>query len=127
MKIIVLGAGQVGSTVAQNLVKEANDITVVDLDSDRLHELQDRLDIRTVTGSASFPEVLRQAGAEDADMVLAVTGRDEINMVACQVCYTLFHTPTKIARVREAAYLAEDSLFAREATPIAQPQEPILP
>ncbi len=118
MKIIILGAGQVGSSVAQNLVKEANDITVVDTDGDRLLELQDRLDIRTVTGSASFPEVLRQAGAEDADMVLAVTGRDEINMVACQVCYTLFHTPTKIARVRESAYLAEEKLFAREATPI---------
>ncbi len=118
MKIIVLGAGQVGSTVAKNLASEANDITVVDVDRDLLADLQDRLDIRTVTGVASYPEVLRQAGAEDADMVIAVTGSDEVNMVACQVAYTLFRTPTKIARVREAAYLAERKLFAQEATPI---------
>ncbi len=118
MKIIVLGAGQVGSTVAKNLASEANDITVVDVDRDLLADLQDRLDIRTVTGVASYPEVLRQAGAEDADMVIAVTGSDEVNMVACQVAYTLFRTPTKIARVREAAYLAEPKLFAQEATPI---------
>ena len=87
-------------TVADNLASEANDITIVDLDPERLRTLQDHLDIRTVTGHASHPDVLRKAGAEDADLVLAVTNSDETNMIACQVAYTLFHTPTKIARVR---------------------------
>jgi Trk K+ transport system NAD-binding subunit len=73
MKIIILGAGEVGGNLAQNLTKEASDITVVDSDSDRLRELQDRIDIRTVRGMGSHPDVLRQAGAEDADMLIAVT------------------------------------------------------
>ena len=73
MKIIILGAGEVGGNLAQNLTKEASDITVVDTDSNRLRELQDRFDIRTVRGLASHPDVLRQAGAEDADMLIAVT------------------------------------------------------
>ena len=102
MKIIILGAGQVGGTLAEHLASEANDITVVDTDGDRLRDLGDRLDIRTVQGRGSFPTVLRQAGADDADMLVAVTNSDETNMVACQVAYTLFHTPTKIARVRES-------------------------
>ncbi len=118
MKIIILGAGQVGSSVAENLVREANDITVVDSDAKRLHELQDRLDLRTVAGHASHPGVLARAGADDADMVIAVTNSDETNMVACQVAYTLFHTPTKIARVRARDYLAHNQLFAQEALPI---------
>ncbi|WP_313366065.1 NAD-binding protein, partial [Pseudomonas sp.] len=105
MKIIILGAGQVGGTLAEHLASEANDITVVDTDGDRLRDLGDRLDIRTVQGRGSLPTVLRQAGADDADMLVAVTNSDETNMVACQVAYTLFHTPTKIARVRESAYL----------------------
>jgi len=118
MKIIILGAGQVGSSVAEVLAKEANDITVVDLDVNKLQELQDRLDIRTVIGQASHPEVLGRAGAEDADMIIAVTDRDENNMVACQVAYTLFHTPTKIARVRAVEYLSHPQLFTQEALPI---------
>ena len=118
MKIIILGAGQVGSSVAEVLAKEANDITVVDLDADKLQELQDRLDIRTVIGQASHPEVLGRAGAEDADMIIAVTDRDETNMVACQIAYTLFHTPTKIARVRAIEYLSHPQLFTQEALPI---------
>lgn len=118
MKIIILGAGQVGGSVAENLVSEANDITIVDTDSQRLQELQDRLDLRTVVGHASHPEVLARAGAEDADMILAVTNSDETNMVACQVAYTLFHTPTKIARVRAVEYLSEPLLFTQEALPI---------
>ncbi|HED40195.1 MAG TPA: Trk system potassium transporter TrkA [Chromatiales bacterium] len=118
MKIIVLGAGQVGSSVAENLAREANDITVVDVDTRALHELQDRLDLRTVTGHASHPDVLRRAGAEDADMILAVTNSDETNMVACQVAYTLFHTPTKIARVRAREYVAYSQLFTQEALPV---------
>ena len=118
MKIIILGAGQVGGTLAENLASEANDITVVDTDADRLRDLGDRLDIRTVLGRASFPTILRQAGADDADMLVAVTNSDETNMVACQVAYTLFNTPTKIARVREAAYLTRSGLFANDAIPV---------
>lgn len=118
MKIIILGAGQVGSSVAENLVSEANDITVVDTDTQRLQELQDRFDLGTVVGHASHPEVLARAGAEDADMILAVTNSDETNMIACQVAYTLFHTPTKIARVREVEYLSRPQLFTQEALPI---------
>ena len=119
MKIIILGAGQVGSTVARHLAKEeVNDITVVDVREHLLRELQDRLDINTVTGFASHPNILRAAGAEDAEMVIAVTDSDETNMIACQVAYTLFHTPTKIARVREADYLACEQLFKQEALPV---------
>lgn len=118
MKIIILGAGQVGTSVAENLVSEANDITVVDNHAGRLQELQDRLDLRTVQGHASHPEILSQAGAEDADMILAVTNSDETNMVACQVAYTLFHTPTKIARVRGAEYLSHPQLFNQGALPV---------
>ena len=118
MKIIILGAGQVGGTLAEHLASEANDITVVDTDGDRLRDLGDRLDIRTVQGKGSFPTVLRQAGADDADMLVAVTNSDEANMIACQVAYTLFHTPTKIARVRESAYLTRDELFANDAIPV---------
>jgi trk system potassium uptake protein TrkA len=118
MKIIILGAGQVGASVAANLSSEANDITVVDEDTATLQELQGRLDIRTVQGHASHPETMARAGAADADMVIAVTNSDETNMIACQVAYTLFHTPTKIARVRSVEYLNYMSLFAQEALPI---------
>ncbi|MDX1434715.1 MAG: Trk system potassium transporter TrkA [Gammaproteobacteria bacterium] len=118
MKIIILGASQVGITVAENLASEANDITIVDQNAERLRTLQDHLDIRTVVGHASHPDVLKKAGAEDADLVLAVTNSDETNMVACQVAYTLFHTPTKIARVRSANYLNHKELFAQDALPI---------
>ena len=118
MKIIILGAGQVGASVAANLASEANDITVVDDDVAVLQDLQDRLDIRTVIGYASHPDTLAQAGADDADMIIAVTRSDETNMIACQVAYTLFHTPTKIARVRSVEYLKHQRLFAQEALPV---------
>jgi len=118
MKIIILGAGQVGASVADNLSSEANDITVVDSNPVVLQDLQDRMDIRTVVGHASHPEILAQAGADDADMILAVTSSDETNMVACQVAYTLFHTPTKIARVRAVEFLNYPQLFAQEALPV---------
>lgn len=118
MKIIILGAGQVGGTLAEHLAGEANDITIVDTDAERLRKLGDRLDIRTIVGKASFPTVLRQAGADDADMLVAVTNSDETNMIACQVAFTLFHTPTKIARVRESAYLIRSDLFNNEAIPV---------
>jgi len=118
MKIIILGAGQVGTSVAETLADEENDITIVDSNQNKLDELKARLDIRTVLGSASFPDVLQRAGADDADMILALTSSDEINMLACQVAYTLFHTPHKIARVRAHDYLAQKKLFSRSALPI---------
>ncbi|MGH1463119.1 MAG: NAD-binding protein, partial [Neptuniibacter sp.] len=91
MKIIILGAGQVGGTLAENLANEDNDITIVDTDSARLRELQDRLDIRTIEGKASYPSILGQAGAQGADMPIAVTNSDEVNMISCQVGQTLFN------------------------------------
>jgi trk system potassium uptake protein TrkA len=118
MKIIILGAGQVGSTLAEQLVSEQNDVTVVDIDAARLDELQERLDIRTVQGRASFPSVLRRAGADDADMIIAVTNSDETNMLACKIADTLFQTPTKIARVRATEYLREDKLWEKDALPV---------
>lgn len=118
MKIIILGAGQVGASLAASLASEANDITVVDSDGDRLRELSNTLDIRTVQGHASHPNVLREAGGADADMLIAVTNSDEVNMVACQVAYTYFRTPTKIARVRSTNYFSRKGLFGDEGIPI---------
>jgi trk system potassium uptake protein TrkA len=119
MKILILGAGQVGSSAAYHLSREeANEVTVVDVRPDVLRELQDRLDIRTVVGHAAYPEVLERAGANDADIVVALTDMDEINMVACQIAYTLFHTPTKIARIRSAEYMNTAQLFSQDAIPI---------
>jgi len=114
MKIIILGAGRVGSTIAESLVSEANDITVVDTNGARLAQLQDRLDLRTVTGNAGHPSVLIRAGAEDADMLVAVTQSDETNLVACKLARRLFNTPTRIARVRAADYLAHPEIFSDE-------------
>ncbi|MFT6903396.1 MAG: trk system potassium uptake protein TrkA [Oleiphilaceae bacterium] len=118
MKIIIIGAGQVGGTLAENLAGEENDITVIDHDAARLRELQDRLDIRTVYGQGSHPDILAQAGAEDADMLIAVANSDEVNLAACQVAYTLFQTPTKICRVRATPYLARKELFSTKAFPV---------
>lgn len=114
MKIVILGAGQVGSSVAENLVSEANDITVVDTNPAQLKKLQDRFDLRTVNGNAAHPAVLEQAGARDADMLLAVTQSDETNMVACKLGATMFNIPTKIARIRSADYLSHPEIFAPE-------------
>jgi len=118
MKIVILGAGQVGSTVAEILASEANDITVVDIDPEVVAGLQDRLDLRTVVGSATHPDVLLSAGVREADMLLAVTSNDESNMVACQIAYTLYNVPTKIARIRDPAYLKYPQLFVQEAFPV---------
>ncbi|QIR13088.1 Trk system potassium transporter TrkA [Shewanella aestuarii] len=112
MKIIILGAGQVGGTLAENLVGENNDITLVDNDRARLRLLQDKFDLRVVVGHGAHPSVLKEAGAEDADMLIAVTNSDECNMAACQIAYSLFGTPTKIARIRSEPYLdIRDRLF----------------
>lgn len=118
MNIIILGAGQVGTSVAENLALESNDVTMVDTNAEQLHALQDRLDIRTVAGHASYPKVLAQAGAENAEMILAVTDSDEVNIVACQVASTLFNTPNKIARVRAPEYLERSELFQHDSAPV---------
>ena len=118
MKIIILGAGQVGGTLAIALAGEDNDITIVDTNPKKLRALQDHLDLRTIVGYGSHPHILRQAGAEDADMVIAVTNSDETNMIACQVAYSIFNTPTKIARVRSAEYLKEKKLFDSKNLPV---------
>ncbi|SFO02112.1 Trk system potassium transporter TrkA [Xenorhabdus japonica] len=119
MKIIILGAGQVGRTLAENLVDENNDITVVDTDTDRLRQLQDKFDLRVVNGHGSHPKVLREAGAEDADMLVAITNSDETNIVACQIAYSLFNTPNRIARIRSQEYIREsEKLFHPDDIPI---------
>jgi len=118
MKILILGAGQVGSSVAANLASESNDITIIDSRVEVLNELRDRLDIQTVMGNAAHPNILEQAGIEDVDMLIAVTNTDEVNMIACQVAWTLHHTPTKIARIRSAQYLKHNDLFRGNAVPI---------
>ena len=115
MKILILGASQVGVSIAEVLVGEENDVTVVDVDSDMLQQLQNRLDIRTVTGSAAHPSVLRSAGAEDASLILAVTNNDQVNLVACQIAEAFFSTPTKIARLRSKEYLNNPELFSNES------------
>lgn len=114
MKIIILGAGQVGSNLAEHLVREGNDLTVVDLDPEKLAALQERFDLRTVRGQASHPSILRLAGADDADMLIAVTLNDETNMLACKLAGTLFNIPTKIARIRSQDYTRYPELFAPE-------------
>src|SRR5437868_2228796 len=116
MKIVILGAGQVGRTAAHHLSREeANEVTVVDIDEEILRDLQDRLDIRTVAGNASYPTVLEAAGASEADIIVALTNSDEVNMMACEVAFTLFRTPTKIARIRSSEYTSRPQLFSEEA------------
>ncbi len=119
MKIIILGAGQVGSTAAHQLAREqANDVTVVDTRDEVLRDLQDRLDIRTVSGNAAHPAVLEAAGSNGADLIVALTSSDEVNMVACQIAWTLFRTPTKIARIRSGDYHGRPELFGENAIPV---------
>jgi trk system potassium uptake protein TrkA len=119
MKIIIIGAGQVGGTLAENLVGEKNEITIIDSDLAILETLQNRLDLQVVCGIGSHPDVLKKAGAEDADMLIAVTNSDESNMMACQVAYSLFKTPTKIARVRSEQYIIyQNQLYKHQDIPV---------
>lgn len=119
MKIIILGAGQVGSTLAENLVSEDNDIVLIDNDPTRLEKLKDKHDLQVIRGEYASPQILREAGANDADLLVAVTDSDEVNMIACQVAYTLFNVPTKIARIRSADYVREkEQLFNNDVLPI---------
>ncbi|MCR6632169.1 MAG: Trk system potassium transporter TrkA [Magnetospirillum sp.] len=120
MKVIVCGAGQVGFNIAHYLASENNDVTVIDQRPELIRKITDTLDVQAVLGHASQPSVLEQAGASDADMIIAVTHADEVNMVACQVAHSLFEVPTKIARVRSQSYLQPmwATLFSREHLPI---------
>ncbi|GGI83317.1 Trk system potassium transporter TrkA [Legionella impletisoli] len=118
MRIVILGAGQVGGTLARNLAHEDNDITLVDIDGTRLRDIQHRLDIKTVQGCASHPNILIDAGIEQADMLIAVTNSDEINMMGCQIAYSLFRTPNKIARIRSRHYYQYPDLFSHEHIPV---------
>ncbi len=114
MNIIILGAGQVGSALAQFLAKENNNITIVDTDNEHLQKLQDHIDVRTVKGHAAYPSVLEEAGAEDADMLIAMTPSDEVNLLACQIAKILFKVPDKIARIRRSEYITHPELFDPE-------------
>jgi trk system potassium uptake protein len=115
MKILILGAGQVGRTAAQALSREeANEVTVVDSNEETLRDLQDRLDVRTVAGNAAYPTVLEAAGAAEAEVLIALTSSDEVNLMACQVAFTLFRTPTKIARIRAPEYTSRAGLFGSD-------------
>ena len=105
MKILILGAGQVGASVAEVLASEANDITIIDQDRENLAVLADRLDVRTVVGNAAYPSVLREAGIEDTDLLVAVTQSDQTNLVACKIARSLFNVSTRIARLRSADFL----------------------
>jgi len=119
MKILILGAGQVGSTAAFSLAREeANEVTIVDKNPDVLREIQDRLDVRTVVGNASYPDVLERAGGRDADIIIALTNSDAINMVACQIAFTLFRTPTRIARIRARELMSREQLFGPDGIPV---------
>ena len=118
MKILILGAGQVGRSVAESLTHEDNDVTIIDTNAAALRDLREHLDVRVEVGQASYPRVLERAGIDDADMLIAVTNSDEINMMACQVAHTLYHTPTKIARIRSSHYLDHPELFNANAVPI---------
>ena len=119
MNILILGAGQVGSTTAAQLAKEENnDVTVVDINSEKLGKLSSKSDLRVIEGNASYPKTLKIAGADSADILIAVTSSDEVNMVACQVASTLFNTQTKIARIRAAAYTNKPELFSENNVPV---------
>jgi len=120
MKVIICGAGQVGANIARYLATENNNVTVIDQSPELIQKLSDQLDVQAIVGHASLPPVLEQAGGAAADMVIAVTQSDEVNMVACQVAHSLFSVPTKIARVRNQAYLQPlwADLYSRENMPI---------
>ncbi len=120
MKAIICGAGQVGSSIARELASERVDVTVIDQRADLIHRMSDSLDVRAMVGFASHPDVLEAAGAADADMLIAVTFADEVNMVACQVAHSLFNVPMKIARVRDQSYRQPiwADLFSRDHLPI---------
>lgn len=120
MKIIICGAGRVGYGIASRLANENNTVTVIDLSEDLVRQITTELDVRGFVGHGAHPDVLKQAGVESADMLIAATYSDEVNMVACQVAHSLFDVPTKIARVRAQSYLESEwnDLYSRKNMPI---------
>ena len=119
MNILILGAGQVGSTTATQLAKEEdNEVTIVDINPEKLTKLGSRVDLQTIEGNAAYPETLKQAGATTADMLIAVTSSDEVNMIACQVASTLIKTDKKIARIRAREYSENEALFSKDNIPV---------
>ena len=120
MRVIICGAGQVGYSIAAYMAREDNDITVIDTNPQLIARVNDELDANGIVGHASRPDVLDRAGANDADLIIAVTHSDEVNMIACQVAHSLFNVPKKIARIRERDYLdpAWSNLFGRAHLPI---------
>lgn len=120
MRVVICGGGQVGYNIAAYLAKEENDVTVIDLNAELIAEINDDLDVNGIKGHASNPDTLNAAGARDADMIIAVTQSDEVNMVACQIGHSLFGIPKKVARIRNQAYLqpAWANLFSRSHMPI---------
>ena len=114
MKIIILGAGRVGYSVAESLVSERNDITVIDTDSRRLRELESRFDLRGVVGNGTDPAVLAEAGARDTDLLIACAALDETNLVCCKVADMMFSVPTRIARVRSSGFAPDSPLLGKE-------------
>ena len=105
MKVVICGAGKVGTSIARHLVDQDNEVIVIDRSEDLIKNLKEKVDLKTIIGSASNPSVLKMAGAEEADMIIAVTLQDEINMVACQMAHTFFRIPRKIARLRSEDFL----------------------
>jgi len=120
MKVIICGAGQVGWQIARHLASERNDVTVVDTNPDLVRRATDTLDVRGITGHASYPDILERAGARDADMIIAATHSDEVNMVTCQVAHSVFAIRRKIARLRAQSYLDAiySDLYRRDHMPI---------
>ena len=120
MRVIVCGAGRVGVGIARRLSREGNEVTVIDQSKDLIRSVTERLDVRGVVGNGAYPETLEEAGAREADMVIAVTFSDEVNMVSCQIAHSLFNVPTKIARVRAQGYLDPrySDMFSRSHLPI---------
>jgi trk system potassium uptake protein TrkA len=118
MNILVLGAGEVGFHIAMRLATEGHDVAVVDCNEERIQRVSDTMDVRTVMGNAAHPSVLRSAGAENADLLIAATASDETNMLACQVAHSLFKVTTKMARIREPDFANNTDLFGRDELPI---------
>ncbi|PPR78508.1 MAG: Trk system potassium uptake protein TrkA [Alphaproteobacteria bacterium MarineAlpha2_Bin1] len=120
MKVIVCGAGQVGASIAKHLAGENNDVTVIDIDPELIRRVHETIDVQTIVGHASQPDILEKSGANDSEMIIAVTRQDEVNMVSCQVAHSIFNIPTKIARIRSQSYLSPQwqYLFSRDNMPI---------
>ena len=120
MKVVICGAGQVGFGIAERLAAEGNDVAMIDNSPRLIQSITESLDVRGFVGHGAHPDVLAQAGAEHADMIVAVTLYDEVNMIACQVAHSLFNIPTKVARVRAQSYLQPhwQDLFSRDHLPI---------